>query len=210
MFLTPERRVSGPPAQWVTLLLRILRGWQGQPHEGPAGPGPWLVPDPVPTSPLSSRTVVCPPCGQSHPGAPRARAAPTCLPGPAPAETYPERGVDGGHIVPVLEGGPEGRDQRGQGKHRRQLLRRRGHGEVRGPRGPDQAPRLVGRRTGTGRSASVVGSLVLTPALRSPGVRTGLPAPIWTTLMSPDTANCPGAGIAPDEMHWVRSTPSSV
>lgn len=36
--------------------------------------------------------------------------------------TYLGRGVDSGHIVPVLEGGPEGSYQRGQGKQGRQPL----------------------------------------------------------------------------------------
>lgn len=39
-----------------------------------------------------------------------------------PAETYFGRGVDSSHIVAILEGGPKGRDQCGQGKHQRQLL----------------------------------------------------------------------------------------
>ena len=99
-----------------------------------------LLEDPSCALPMRRPTLVATPWGPAH-------SKPTSLfcedQASLTTSTYLGRGVNRGHIVPVLEGRPKGRDQRGQGKHERQPLRGERPRRSQEAEGPHSRHRLV-------------------------------------------------------------------
>lgn len=144
---------------------------------------------------LSSRPIACPPRVCSPSLVPPRPPGPGLLPPPPWAvgagARSPRRPTREGELIaatlyPYWKEDPKAAIRVARASTSDSLCGRRGHGEVRGSRGPSLVPGLVGRRNGTGRSASLIGSWSWNP----PSAHLGL-GQASATGYSPVTGGCP-------------------